>query len=121
MSWERAAESADVGRVLRRVHVGGTPVLLGRTADGDAIAVGTICPHQNKPMDNGNVYGDEVDCPNHHYTYDARTGQNRYPKRVFPRVRAATVKPITAYEARESDGFVWVRTDDDGEPIPVGR
>lgn len=36
------------------------------------------------PDDIRNVYGDEIDCPHHHYTYDAHTGGNRYPKRVFP-------------------------------------
>ncbi|MQA86517.1 MAG: Rieske 2Fe-2S domain-containing protein [Streptosporangiales bacterium] len=114
MSWERAARSEDVGRVLHRVDVGGHPMLVARTADGDAIAVGPICPHQNKPMDGGNVYGDEVDCPNHHYTYDARTGENGYPKRVFPARRAAAVKPITAYRTREADGWVWVHTGSSG-------
>ncbi len=52
-------------------------------------------------MDGGNVYGDEIDCPHHHYTYDAHTGGNRYPKRVFPRARAEQVKPIRAFPTRQ--------------------
>lgn len=112
MSWERAAPSDEVTRTLRRVQVGGQPVLVARTAAGDAIAVGPICPHQNKPMDGGNVYGDEVDCPHHHYTYDAHSGENRYPKRVFPRARAELVEPIHAFPTREDEGWVWVRVDE---------
>jgi vanillate O-demethylase monooxygenase subunit len=112
MPWERAAASDDVGRVLHRVEVAGRPVLLARTAAGDAIAVEPICPHQNRPMDGGNVYEDEIDCPHHHYTYDAHTGENRYPKRVFPRARAAQVESIRTVPTREEGGWVWVRVDE---------
>ncbi len=97
--------------MLRRVEVAGRPVLVARTSAGDAIAVGPICPHQSRPMDGGNVYGDEIDCPHHHYTYDAHTGDNRYPKRVFPRSRADQVKPIRTFPAREERGWVWVQVD----------
>jgi nitrite reductase/ring-hydroxylating ferredoxin subunit len=108
MSWERAARGVEVLRVLHRHLVRGRPILLGRTADGDAIAVGPICPHQNRPMDGANILGDEIDCPHHHYTYDARTGQNRYPKRVFPRSIAECVRSIRVYRTKEEDGWVWV-------------
>ena len=112
MSWTRVAPSAEVGPMLQRVDVDGTPVLVARTADGDPVAVEPICPHQEKPMDGAAVYGDEIDCPHHHYTYDARTGENRYPKRVFPRERAARVQSIRAFAARDEDGWMWVRAGD---------
>lgn len=110
MSWTRVAPSDEVGRALARVEVDGAPLLVGRTADGDPVAVEPICPHQEKPMDGAAIYGDEIDCPHHHYTYDARTGENRYPRRVFPKARAAQVKSIRAFEARDDDGWVWVRS-----------
>src|SRR5216684_4015645 len=103
MRWERAAPSDQVDRMLRRVEVTGQPILLGRTAAGVPVAVEPLCPHQNRPMDGGNVYGDEIDCPHHHYTYDAHSGGNRYPKRVFPRARAEQVKPIRAFLTREEE------------------
>jgi nitrite reductase/ring-hydroxylating ferredoxin subunit len=109
-AWQRAARSEDVDRVLRRVHVDDEPVLVARTAEGWPVAVGPICPHQDLPMDGGNIYFDEIDCPNHHYTYDARTGENRYPKRVFPKARADKVQPIRVFKTREEDGWVWFRS-----------
>jgi 3-phenylpropionate/trans-cinnamate dioxygenase ferredoxin component len=111
VSWERAVPSDEVGRVLRRAEVAGQPVLVARASDGVAIAVGPICPHQGRPMDGGNVYGDEIDCPHHHYTYDARTGENRYPKRVFPRALADQVKPIRTFPVCEEGGWIWVQID----------
>jgi nitrite reductase/ring-hydroxylating ferredoxin subunit len=112
MPLERAAPSDQVGRMLCRVQVAGQPVLLGRTAAGDAVAVGPICPHQHRPMDGGNVYGEEIDCPHHHYTYDAHTGENHYPRRVFPRARAELVQPIRTFPVREDAGWVWVRVEE---------
>jgi nitrite reductase/ring-hydroxylating ferredoxin subunit len=109
MSWERAARSDDVTAVLRRVVVRGRPVLLGRTAEGDAIAVGPLCPHRNRPMDGGRICGDEIDCPHHHYTYDARTGENRFPREVFPRMLEGQVGTLRTYPTAERDGWVWIR------------
>jgi nitrite reductase/ring-hydroxylating ferredoxin subunit len=112
MPWKRAAPSDQVGRMLCRVEVAGQAVLLGRTAAGDPVAVGPICPHQHRPMDGGNLYGEEIDCPHHHYTYDAHTGENHYPRRVFPRARAELVQPIRAFPVREDEGWVWVRVEE---------
>jgi nitrite reductase/ring-hydroxylating ferredoxin subunit len=112
MEWHKAARSSEVGGVLRRIEIDGRALLLGRTAAGDPVAVDPICPHQNRPMDGANVYDDEIDCPHHHYTYDAHTGENRYPKRVFPRARANLVKSIRTYLTREEQGWVWVHIDE---------
>jgi nitrite reductase/ring-hydroxylating ferredoxin subunit len=113
--WQRLVTSQEVGRVLERVHVeGDDDVLVARTAEGWPVAVAPIRPHQGRPMDGGHIYGDEIDCPHHHYTYDARTGENRYPKRVFPRERAARIQPIQVFETCEANGWVWLRASGEG-------
>jgi nitrite reductase/ring-hydroxylating ferredoxin subunit len=71
-------------------------------------------------MDGANLYGDEVDCPHHHYAYDARTGENRFPKRVFPASRAASVENICVYEVRDEDGWLWVKPGS-GSVLPPGE
>jgi 3-phenylpropionate/trans-cinnamate dioxygenase ferredoxin component len=109
MSYERAARSDDVqGPRFLRVEAAGRMVLLTRLSNGTAVAFGNICPHQGLPLDAGSLWEDEVDCPHHHYTYDPRTGENLYPRRVFPASRAKTVKGIPVFEVREEDGWVWV-------------
>jgi nitrite reductase/ring-hydroxylating ferredoxin subunit len=109
MPWERAVRGDEVTSVLRRVVVRGRPVLVGRTADGDAVAVAPLCPHRNRPMDGGGICGDEIECPHHHYTYDARTGVNRFPRQVFPRLLAGQVGSLRTYPTLERDGWVWIR------------
>ena len=103
----RVLPSEEVRPRLRRVDVRGEPVLVGRLLDGTAVAVGPTCPHQHRPMDGASLYS-EVVCPHHHYTYDARTGENLYPKRVFPDRRAARVQPIVVFDAWDEDGWLWV-------------
>jgi nitrite reductase/ring-hydroxylating ferredoxin subunit len=63
-------------------------------------------------MDGADVYGDEIDCPLHHYAYDASTGENRYRKQLFPRARADLVKSIRTFRTRKDQGWVWVLVDE---------
>jgi nitrite reductase/ring-hydroxylating ferredoxin subunit len=109
VEYERVARSDEVRGprfVLREAH--GRPVLLTRLSDGTAVAFGRICPHQGRAMDDGKLWGDLVDCPHHHYQYDPRTGQNAFPRRVFPPSRAAQIRGISVFAVREDAGWIWV-------------
>jgi nitrite reductase/ring-hydroxylating ferredoxin subunit len=106
-----------VHRKFRRVQAHARSILVSRTADGTAVAFGHICPHQKKELDEGTMWEDEIDCPHHHYTYDPRTGRNLFPSRVFPAVRARTIRGIPVFEVKEEDGWIWVGP---RKPPPVG-
>lgn len=109
MVFERVARSEDVrGPHFLRVDVGGRPVLLSRLADGTPVAFDRICPHEGNPMDDGVLWDNEIDCPHHHYTYDSHTGENRFPRRVFPAAEAQHVKGIGVFDVREEGGWVLV-------------
>jgi nitrite reductase/ring-hydroxylating ferredoxin subunit len=86
----------------------GRVILLSRTEDGTPVAFGNICPHQRKELDEGTMWGDAIDCPHHHYTYDPRSGRNLFPSRVFPEARARRVRGIPVFEVTEADGWVSV-------------
>lgn len=108
-SWERVARSEEVtGPHFLRAKAAGAPVLLTRLSDGSVVAFGTICPHQGMPLDEGSLWEDQVDCPHHHYTYDPRTGENRFPKQVAPARKAGGVPGIPAFAAKEEGGWVHV-------------
>ena len=34
-----------------------------------------LCPHQNEPLDQGNIEGSEIVCRRHHLRFDIRTGE----------------------------------------------
>lgn len=45
-----------------------------RTTDDRVYATGLLCPHQNEPLDQGHLEGDEVVCRRHHLRFDIRSG-----------------------------------------------
>ncbi len=108
ITWHRALPSRSVGTRLVRVELDGTPVLTGRLIGGEPIAVTPVCPHRARPMDGGAVYADVIACPHHQYTYDAYTGQNRFPRNAFPEHMRRHVKDIRTYPARDDGQWVWV-------------
>lgn len=51
---------------------------------GEFYALQGLCSHQNLPLAGGKVWQGVLDCPWHHFQYDIRTGENLYPKKVYP-------------------------------------
>lgn len=100
--------SAELGpRCLRKVEVGGTTLLLARLKSGEVAAVLNVCPHEGEDLSGGRLYMDAIDCPRHHYVYDLRTGENRYPQEVFPDDLARRLAPLPIYLTREEGGWIW--------------
>ena len=109
--WHQTLPSAALKPgALAKVLVAGEPVLLARLEDGAVAASSNVCPHQGADLSDGMLYMGAIDCPRHHYLYDLRTGENRYPREVFPADLAAPLKPLPLYAVKEEDGWIWVRT-----------
>jgi len=108
--WQKVLPS-DALRIggLAKVHVGRRPVLLARLEDGTVAAASTVCPHQGEDLSGGMVYMGAIDCPLHHYLYDLRTGENRYPRNVFPADLVGGLRPLPLYPVKEEGGWIWVR------------
>lgn len=104
------ARSADLKRCdLRKVSTPEGETLLVRLEDGNVCATGVVCPHEGADLSEGRLYMGAIDCPLHHYLYDPRTGENRYPKDVYPADLAAELKALPTYPIRESEGWIWVK------------
>jgi 3-phenylpropionate/trans-cinnamate dioxygenase ferredoxin component len=110
--WHKAMPWADLrpGQITK-VEVAGRPVLVARLEDGTPAAASPVCPHEAADLSKGTVYMGAVDCPRHHYLYDLRTGENRFPKNVFPADKGAELAPLPLYPVKEEDGWIWI-----GEP-----
>ena len=74
--WYKVAELEDI-------PVGaGIPIILGERnycavfrSESDAVYASTsLCPHQNEPLDQGHIEGNEVICRRHHLRFDLKTG-----------------------------------------------
>ena len=90
--------------------VEGKPVLLANWR-GVIYALSGICPHRGYPLEDALLWDHLVDCPWHHFQYDVRTGENYFPKNVYPKdlpVLQTQVKPLETYAVELRGSEIWV-------------
>ncbi len=87
----------------KAVQVGQCTILLVNDR-GEFYALQSLCGHQNLPLVGSKVWQGVLDCPWHHFQYDIRTGENLYPKRVYPLNALPNlrqqIKPLCTYPVR---------------------
>lgn len=103
-------EAVRLGQ-MRMVQVGQCSILL--VNDGGVFcALQGLCAHRSLPLGEGNVWQGVLDCPWHHFQYDIRTGENLYPRRVYPLNvlphLGQQVAPLQTYAVQVVDGDVQV-------------
>ena len=72
------------------VEVGDEPVVL-INLNGEFYALSDICTHEEASLSDGEIVGDEIECPLHGGAFDIRTGQPT----AFP-----VVVPVETYRVR---------------------
>jgi nitrite reductase/ring-hydroxylating ferredoxin subunit len=98
-SWVRVAALADcpVGQ-LRSVSAGGEQLVLANV-DGRICALQDRCSHEEYPLSDGELDGDQVVCAYHGARFDACSGA----RKALP-----AVLPVPAYPVEVRDGDVYV-------------
>jgi toluene monooxygenase system ferredoxin subunit len=91
------------------VDVAGQPILLVRL-DESVRAYDDRCPHQENPLSEGLLDGDNLTCAAHLWEFDARTGQGVNPASSC----------LSAFPVRVDDGMICVGLPghDDGTTRP---
>jgi 3-phenylpropionate/trans-cinnamate dioxygenase ferredoxin subunit len=59
---------------LRRVEVDGIPICLARLHSGEVFAIGDTCSHEEIELSDGELDGEDVECPAHGSRFNVRTG-----------------------------------------------
>jgi phenylpropionate dioxygenase-like ring-hydroxylating dioxygenase large terminal subunit len=131
-TWYVAALAADLKRgKLARQELLGEPVLLGRTNDGQLIALRDICPHRAAPLSAGRLHreadgAETVECPYHGWRFGADGACRAIPSLVADQAMDVGRIRVRSYPVVESQGlvFVWVASDaragsEPTEPPPV--
>ncbi len=101
---ERFYTVAKVGDIkpgeLRYVEVGpdAEPICL-INLDGELFALNDCCSHEEASLSDGEIVGDEIECPLHGGAFDIRTGQPV----AFP-----VVVPVQTYRVRVAGDAVQV-------------
>jgi 3-phenylpropionate/trans-cinnamate dioxygenase ferredoxin subunit len=80
------------------VEMGGKSIVLFNLA-GKLFAIGDVCSHDNGPVGDGEIEGNEIICPRHGARFDIRTGR-------------ATSLPalvdVPAYPVRVVEGMIQI-------------
>ncbi|MGE0666620.1 MAG: Rieske 2Fe-2S domain-containing protein [Sphingomonadales bacterium] len=108
-AWYVAALSDEVGVGLLERRILGEPVLLYRTAAGEAVALSATCPHRRMPLGLGRRVGDGVQCAYHGFTFDQHGDCIRVPTQARPVDRAA----LRRYPLVERWRWLWIWTGDE--------
>ncbi|MGQ9813828.1 MAG: Rieske (2Fe-2S) protein [Candidatus Roseilinea sp.] len=94
---------------MKPVEIAGQSILLAVLEKADSIAgvevvaFTAVCPHALGDLSYGSLYNGEVDCPDHGYRFNARTGACVFPK---------PGPPLQVYPVRVlSDGTVMVKVE----------
>ena len=98
LEWHEVAKTSDLnpGEVMY-VEVGNDPVAL-INLDGEYFALNDMCTHEDAPLSDCEVIGDEIECPMHGGAFEIRTG---LPAN-FP-----VVVPVETYEVKVEGDTVF--------------
>ena len=70
---------ASVGEIpdesIKRVDAGSTPVCLAHAEDGNFYALNDICTHEEFNLSDGELWGMDVECPQHGSRFNLQTGK----------------------------------------------
>lgn len=101
MAFVKVANVGDVppGRV-RVVEIGREDVALCNV-NGDIYAVANVCTHDDGPLGEGYLLGDEIECPRHGARFCVRSGEVKTLPAIIP-------IPIFAVKVEGAEIFVDV-------------
>jgi len=101
ITWYPVAKLSEIGpNELKYVEVGPDyePVCL-INYDGEIFAMNDCCTHQDASLSDGEIVGDEIECPLHGGAFEIRTGKPA----SFP-----VVTPVDMYQVKVEDGQILV-------------
>ena len=70
--------------------------------DGSIYAIDDVCTHDRGPLDQGELIGDEIECPRHGARFDVTTGRA---------TRLPAIQPVRTYPVRVEDGAIVVEVE----------
>lgn len=105
MAFIQVAKVHDIppGQV-RAFEVGDEDVVLCNVG-GQIYALANLCTHDDGPLGEGQLVGDEIECPRHGARFDVRTGAVR---------SLPAIVPIPTFEVRVEGEDVWVDVESTG-------
>ncbi len=67
--------------------------------EGEFFAIDDVCTHDGGALDQGELEGDQIECPRHGARFDVKTGRA---------LALPAVRPVKSYPVRVQDGQIEV-------------
>lgn len=121
--WYPALPSDRVrGRRVAKAMLLGTPLVMGRDAQGRPFAVRDVCPHRGMPLSCGWFDGRQIECSYHGWKFEPTSGQcTEIPSLTADSRLDPTRIYATAFACEEHDGLFWVFVPEPGSGGEPGR
>ncbi|HVH63752.1 MAG TPA: non-heme iron oxygenase ferredoxin subunit [Candidatus Dormibacteraeota bacterium] len=84
---------------MKHVDAGNTPVCLAHAEDGNFYALNDVCTHEEFSLSDGELWGMDVECPQHGSRFNLQTGKV---------TGLPAVIPAHTYAVTVEDGDVYV-------------
>lgn len=96
---------SDLPRGSRKtLEVQGRFIAVFHLDDGELHAIDSVCPHRGGPLGEGELRGDLIHCPLHHWCFDVRTGNS--PVYTMARVAKHAVRMNGERVEVETEGIL---------------
>ncbi len=118
--WYPAVRSTEVkGNRLAAAMLLEVPLVLGRTAEGQAFAMRDSCPHRGIPLSYGRFDGKNLECSYHGWRFEACSGQCVEIPSLTSQDKLKVERIFAGhYPCLERDGYFWVYMSAAGSRLP---
>jgi 3-phenylpropionate/trans-cinnamate dioxygenase ferredoxin subunit len=97
--WVNVSKLSDLPEgSVRIVQIHGQRIALCRLA-GSCYAIADLCTHDNGPLGEGMLVGEEIECPRHGARFNVKTGEP---------VTLPAVLPVQTFPVKVEGEEVWV-------------
>ncbi len=96
------ASTNDIEPGAVKVYEAGGKRIAICNVDGTFYAIDDVCTHDGGPLDQGELKGDQIECPRHGALFDVKTGKA---------LTLPAVKPVCSYPVQVEGDDIKVEVD----------
>jgi len=101
-TWQTVAKASDIPPERVAVFWVGDHDVAVCNVNGEFFAIDDVCTHDGGALDQGELEGDEIECPRHGARFDVRTGAA---------VQLPAFEPVETHEVRVEGDDIQVGTE----------
>ena len=100
--WQAVGNVSDIGPGRVCVFQVGDREIAVCNVDGELYAIDDVCTHDGGPLDQGELEGNEIECPRHGARFDVTTGAA---------IQLPAFEPVETYPVRVEGDTIMVEVE----------